>query len=265
MVDGFEVFWGDYAPDMLLADLHVHTRRSDGWWSPERLAERAVERGLSAIGITDHDDIRAGYAIADYCSRRGLPLRVYPGSEVSAWCEPAHVCGRHDLHVLGLDLVEEVPPWRSFQETVETILKQGGFVVIPHPKTPGRGFPTYDHVLSLGYPVAVEIYNSTDRDMHAFRRRRGDPDANTLARAFYEANRDRLGAATGSSDSHFRTIARGMTAYRGDLRQALEARETAVVYRPERERLKPWDLVGYFGGLRRLAHRREAVYGPRPR
>src|SRR5690349_1584617 len=92
------VFYGEYNSDMLLADLHVHTTRSDGWWEPERLAEAAVARGLSAVGITDHDDIAAGFAVADAAVRRGLPLRVYVGQEVSA-----RESG-HDVHVLGLNL-----------------------------------------------------------------------------------------------------------------------------------------------------------------
>jgi hypothetical protein len=53
------VFSVDYTPEMLLADAHVHTTRSDGWWEPDRLAEAAVARGLSAIGITDHDVVAA--------------------------------------------------------------------------------------------------------------------------------------------------------------------------------------------------------------
>jgi predicted metal-dependent phosphoesterase TrpH len=257
-VDNLEVFWGEYAPDMLLADLHVHTRRSDGWWEPERLAEAAVARGLNAIGVTDHDDIAAGYAVTDYCARRGIPLRVYAGSEVSA------LSGSHHVHVLGLDLVEEVPPWQSVEATIEAILRQGGFVILPHPKTTGRGYPTFDQILALDQPVAVEIFNAAVRDLHAFERRRGRPDANEAARAFYEAHRSQLGGAVGGSDAHFRTIGRGLTAYRGDLRAALAAGETAVVYRAERERMRPWDPIGYFAGLRRLDRRRRAQYGPQP-
>jgi hypothetical protein len=264
VVDHLEVFWGDYAPDMHLADLHVHTRRSDGWWTPERLAEAAVARGLSAVGVTDHDDIAAGYAVANYCARRGLPLRVYPGSEISARCAPFDVCGRHDVHVLGFDLTEEVPPWQSIEATVEAILRQGGFVVMPHPRLPGRGFPTFDQILALDHPVSVEVYNAAVRDTRVLGAHRGEPDINLEARAFYAANRSCLAGATGGTDAHFRTIGRGLTAYRGDLRAALAAGETAVLYRPERERLLPWDPIGYYAGLRRLARRRRTKYGPRP-
>jgi hypothetical protein len=252
------VFYGDYAPGMSLADLHVHTVHSDGWWSPERLAEAAVARGLSAIGITDHDEVAGGFAVADAAARLGLPLRVYVGQEVSARVDD------RDVHILGLDLTEEIRPWQSIEATVEAILKQGGFVVMPHPKTPGRGRPTFDQVLALDMPVAVEIYNASMLDL-ARMRNRALPDANLEARAFYEENREQLAGAVGGTDAHFRTIGRGLTAYRGDLRIAIERRETVVLYRPERERLLPWDPIGYARGLRGLDRRRSAKWGPRPR
>jgi predicted metal-dependent phosphoesterase TrpH len=243
---------------MLLADLHVHTTGSDGWWQPERLAEAAVARGLSAIGITDHDHIAAGFAVADVVSRRGLPLRVYIGQEVSARVE-----GR-DVHVIGLDLTDEIRPWQSMPATIEAILKQGGFPILPHPRSAGRGLPTFAQILALDLPVAVEIYNASMIDFKRWRDR-SLPDANDDARAFYEANSDRLAGAIGGTDAHFRTIGRGLTAYQGDLREAIARRETAVLYRPGLERLWPWDPVGYVTGLRRLDRRRSAKYGPRPR
>lgn len=252
------IFYGQYASDMLLADLHVHTTRSDGWWEPERLAEAAVARGLSAIGITDHDDIVAGYEVANVVARRGLPLRVYIGQEISTRSDGS------DVHVLGLDLTDEIRPWQSIPETVEAILKQGGFPILPHPRAPGRGRPTFDQILELELPVAVEIYNASMIDLKRLRDR-SIPDANDEARAFYEANQERLAGAVGGTDAHFRTIGRGLTAYRGDLREAIARRETAVLYRPERERLRPWDPVGYVRGLKRLDRRRSEKHGPRPR
>jgi hypothetical protein len=38
-------------------DLHVHTTYSDGSFSPEEVVHRAKELGLSAIGISDHDEV----------------------------------------------------------------------------------------------------------------------------------------------------------------------------------------------------------------
>ncbi len=256
MVD-LRLFYGDFAADMHLADLHVHTTRSDGWWEPERLAEAAVAQGLSAIGVTDHDDVAAGFAVADAVSKRGLPLRVYVGQEISARVD------EHDVHVLGLDLTDEVRPWQSIPATIDAILKQGGFPILPHPRTAGRGLPTFAQILALDMPVAIEIYNASMIDLKRLRDR-SLPDANDEARAFYEANRELLTGAVGGTDAHFRTIGRGLTAYRGDLREAIARGETAVLYRPGRERLRPWDPIGYVTGLRRLDRRRSEKYGPRP-
>ncbi|MGH2549793.1 MAG: PHP domain-containing protein [Thermomicrobiales bacterium] len=252
------VFYGDYSPEMLLADLHVHTTRSDGWWEPERLAEAAVARGLSAIGITDHDDVAAGFAVADVVAKRGLPLRVYVGQEVSTRDDG------HDVHVLGLDLTDEIRPWQSIPATIDAIVKQGGFPILPHPRATGRGRPTFEQILALETPVAVEIYNASMIDTKRLRDR-SLPEANEEARAFYEANSERLAGAVGGTDAHFRSIGRGLTAYRGDLREAIARRETAVLYRKEMERLLPWDLIGYGSGLRRLDRRRSEKYGLRPR
>jgi hypothetical protein len=252
-------FYGLYADGMLLADLHIHTRRSDGWWRPEAVAETAVSLGLSAIAITDHDDCSAGYSVADYCSRRGLPLTVYPGAEISSREDG------HDVHVIGLNLVSDIKPWQSIAATVNEILKQGAIPVLAHPKAPGGGRPTFDQIMALQVPVAVEIYNASVSDLHRFRRRLGD-DPNVAARAFYETYGARLLGAIGGTDAHFRTIGRGLTAYHGDLLEAIKLRQTAVALRDENERLRPWDLVGYFWGLRKLDRRRSRKWNvPRPK
>ncbi len=42
---------------MKFADLHLHTRYSDGSWTPLELVTRARQLGLAAIAITDHDTL----------------------------------------------------------------------------------------------------------------------------------------------------------------------------------------------------------------
>lgn len=41
-------------------DLHCHSLRSDGTWTPQQLAKSAVERSLALFSLTDHDSI-AGF------------------------------------------------------------------------------------------------------------------------------------------------------------------------------------------------------------
>jgi predicted metal-dependent phosphoesterase TrpH len=248
-------FYGDYEPVMLLADLHDHTRRSNGWWQPEALAETAVAHGLSAIAVTDHDDCSAGSVIAGYCAKRNLPLTVYPGSEISARE------GGCDVHVIGLNLNDVIGPWQSIAATVEAILKQGAIPVLAPPKEAGRGRPMFDQALSLEQPVAVEIYNASVCDLQRLHPFRHQSDANEDARAFYDRHRARFLGAVGGTDAHFRTIGRGLTAYRGDLLDAILNRSTVVVHRDERERFRPWDFSGYVAGLRELDRRRSVKWG----
>ncbi|MCM1192634.1 MAG: PHP domain-containing protein [Butyrivibrio sp.] len=42
---------------MLQVDLHVHSNRSDGTFSPKELVDYAMEKGLAAFALTDHDTV----------------------------------------------------------------------------------------------------------------------------------------------------------------------------------------------------------------
>lgn len=75
------------------ADLHVHTRFSDGTDSPERVVELASATGLSCLSITDHDNIEALKIAEPIAARHGLEL--IPGIEMSASIDGLEV------HVLG--------------------------------------------------------------------------------------------------------------------------------------------------------------------
>ena len=40
-----------------MIDLHVHSTYSDGTFTVEELVDYAINKGLSAIALTDHDTI----------------------------------------------------------------------------------------------------------------------------------------------------------------------------------------------------------------
>jgi len=242
---------GEYRPGMKLADLHIHTTCSDGWWEPGPLAEAALVAGLDAIAITDHDDIRGGQLVRDYCARRSLPLFVITGCEVTA-----RELGR-DIHVLGLGLENEIRPWQSLADTVESILRQDGVPVMPHPTSGKHGRPSFEQVLSLGMPVAVEVYNASIEDLHRLNPVPGRDSSNTRTMQFYGCHRDRLLGATGGTDAHFRSVGRGLTAWEGDVLDAIRESLTVVLADPRREHLMPWDPIGYVRGLRSMARRRK--------
>jgi len=62
-------------------DLHVHTTASDGLWTPARVVQEALARGLRYLAITDHETTQG--AIEAVGLARGTPLEVIPGVEIS--------------------------------------------------------------------------------------------------------------------------------------------------------------------------------------
>lgn len=248
---------GEYAPDMLLADVHVHTRRSDGWFSIETLAEAALDAGLSALVVTDHDDIQAGFDLRDYVERTSLPLTIYPGSEVTAREDG------HDVHMLALGIEDDVAPWQSPEWTVEQIAKLGGVPVLAHPYKRGTGYLDLHSDIALPVPVSMEIYNASIADIDRYdpRARRSGFDRNNSAIEYQNTHADELLGPVGGTDAHFRTVGRGLTAYRGDLLEAIRNRQTAVVHDERFERARPRDFVTYAAGLRTMKRRRSERWG----
>lgn len=81
-------------------DLHLHTRASDGLWTPETLVDRAAALGLRAIAVADHDAIDSVEPVARLATRRGIA--VITGVELSVRWD-----GRQwHLLVYGADLRE---------------------------------------------------------------------------------------------------------------------------------------------------------------
>jgi hypothetical protein len=112
------------------ADLHVHSRCSDGAQSPEAIVLAAARRRLDVIALTDHDDIRGALRARDAAAAEPtLGVEVVVGEEISTL----------NGHLLGLFLSERVPPGLSAQRTIELIHAQGGLAIAAHPFHPLRG------------------------------------------------------------------------------------------------------------------------------
>ncbi|MBA4188069.1 MAG: hypothetical protein C0467_08620 [Planctomycetaceae bacterium] len=63
------------------ADLHLHTTKSDGEFSPTEVAAFAQQAGLAAIAVTDHDTLAAVDAVRSEVAEK---LEVIAGVEISA-------------------------------------------------------------------------------------------------------------------------------------------------------------------------------------
>jgi 3',5'-nucleoside bisphosphate phosphatase len=70
-------------------DLHTHSSVSDGTETPAELIGAAVEAGLGAVALTDHD-ATTGWAEA-FAAASGTGLEVVPGMELSTNYGPASV------------------------------------------------------------------------------------------------------------------------------------------------------------------------------
>lgn len=129
---------------MLTADLHIHSEASyDCDTTVEEILEAAVEAELDVVAVTDHDEIRASHEAVEAAPDYGL-LAV-PGVEVST----------ADGHLIGLGVEEKPPSGEPVERTIETVRKQGGIAVIPHPFQRLR-----NGVGAVRDCDAVETYNS---------------------------------------------------------------------------------------------------------
>jgi len=107
----------------IIADLHMHTSWShDCSIDATELVDHAIEEGLGAIAVTDHNVFGGALEAADYA--RGKELTVIRGEEVKT---------DEQGEVIGLFLEREIPRGLSFKDTVAAIREQGGLVYLPHP------------------------------------------------------------------------------------------------------------------------------------
>ena len=105
-----------------LIDLHMHTNHSwDCATDPEALLYVARSVGLTAVAVTDHNEISGALACAELADEYGIQVIV--GEEVKT----------AEGEVIGLFLTERIEPGLSWEETIRRIREQDGLVYVPHP------------------------------------------------------------------------------------------------------------------------------------
>jgi predicted metal-dependent phosphoesterase TrpH len=162
-------------PDPILADFHLHTFHSpDCSTTIDDLAQRAVELGIGALCVTDHDSVAGGYAAKAHVEAGGVPVHIAVSSEIKT---------RKQGEVIGIYLKEDVPPGMSFAETVDAVRAQGAFVYVPHPFDAHHAIPPEEPLERLAPQLdALEVANGRLAREHynesalAFARRLGLPE-----------------------------------------------------------------------------------------
>ena len=115
-------------------DLHTHTLYSDGTFTPREAVDRALELGLRALAITDHDTMAA---LPEAAARaEGTGLEIVPGVEFSAEYEGGSV------HVLAYWMD---PEHREFQAELAR-LREDRWI---------RGEQMVRKLQALGHPVPL--------------------------------------------------------------------------------------------------------------
>ena len=112
-----------------MIDLHMHSTCSDGTLTPEELVAAALDIGLEAAALTDHDTVSGVERFLSSAS--GTPLHAVPGVELASmlFCK--------DIHIVGLFIdpgctsllsaLEQMRLWREERnaEMVEKIRSKG--------------------------------------------------------------------------------------------------------------------------------------------
>lgn len=94
-------------------DLHIHTYYSDGVFSPEKIVDTAIDVGLQAIAITDHDNVLAYDVAKNYLKEKGLEdkLEIIRGIEVNTLYK------NYEVHILGYFMNPENSDFQAMLKT----------------------------------------------------------------------------------------------------------------------------------------------------
>jgi len=95
----------------MTADLHVHTRFSDGLDTPEQVVVKAKKLGLKAIAITDHDVIDGIPEALE--AKKKHDLQVIPGLEFTTEIPEA------EIHILGYFIDCNNAPLKEILEKIQ--------------------------------------------------------------------------------------------------------------------------------------------------
>lgn len=121
---------------MKICDLHTHSVFSDGKYTPTELIDEAVEKGISAIALTDHNTVDG---IEEFLTAaKGKNIRAIAGVELST-----EYNGK-ELHIVGLFI-----PSEKLDKVTEK-------VAFYRKKKQEANLKTIERLISDGYNISYE-------------------------------------------------------------------------------------------------------------
>ena len=202
---------------MSTADLHIHTRVSDGMASVESVLDYVQEHtNLDVIAVTDHEDATGGLRAREFAAKRAYRFEVIAGAEITTM----------QGHLIGLFIESSPKSFRRVESALEMIHAQDGLAVIPHPMswlTRSLSERTIERITARAEPGvvfdAIELANPSPAGK-----------ITRLRASRLNARRWHL-AQTGSSDAHHLPhIGTGWTEFEGigaeSLKRAIQNQTT---------------------------------------
>jgi len=163
------------------ADLHIHTCHSkDSLAKPKDVLSEAVKKGMSAVAITDHNEVDGAFEAAQIAKDERLPIQVIIGEEV--------LCEEGDLLVYFLKRRINPGP---LNEVLKEVKRQGAACCAAHPYDFAR------HAICLKKLDRATIFGIDA--IEAFNARTPIESMDRKARLFAESHGK---AALAGSDAH---------------------------------------------------------------
>lgn len=115
----------------MLIDFHIHARQSSFHLIDanriERVLSTAINAGMEAIVIVDHNSLKASFLAKQIQREKKLPILIIPGVEITTiWGMKLH-------HLIALNIKQDILPFMGIKRVIRNIREQGGIVILPHP------------------------------------------------------------------------------------------------------------------------------------
>lgn len=141
----------------IIINLHMHTRYSDGTGTHEQIAQAALDAGLDAVIVTDHNVLVQG--AEKVCQRDGRRVVVLVGEEVH---DQARDPQKNHMMVIGAN--REMATYAPKpQNLIDQAGKAGGLTFLAHPYDPELKLFGEDDISWVDWDVrgftGIELWN----------------------------------------------------------------------------------------------------------
>lgn len=143
-------------PASATLDLHLHTRASDGDWTPETLVARAAALGLRVMAVADHDAIDSVEAATALAAARGIV--VLPAAEMTTRWD-----GRQ-WHLLVYNADLRASPFRALVDRQRQRHIERAEQAIAALRAAGYAVPSLSDVVGGRPPLPIYVMMALVRD-----------------------------------------------------------------------------------------------------